>query len=560
MDISMTGYFMILPGLLIIFTSFSNGKILATILNIYTIIILFVTSFLVIADLELYRNWGFRMDATPLMYLKSPKEAAGSINKLIALSLIVFWLIFYASALYLYFKFIGRKVKELEKSNWVTSLVFLILTGIMVLPIRGSLGVAPMNVGFVYFHKTNVFANHAAINVIWNIAYAFTNIDEIKPYRFFEDEKAKNLFDANYVNTGQTHKLLNNKRPNVIILIMESFTDRIIEPLGGMAGITPNFNKLSHEGILFSNCLANGDRTDKGIISVLNGFPGHPKLAIINFPKKIESLPYLNIDIQKEGYYGEFVYGYDVNYANFRSYFMNAKYNKVIAKDDFEPSQRTSKWGVHDHYVFDRLFEECNAAPKQPFFMAFASQSSHEPFNVPMKTKIAGEDDEHKYLNSAIYADSSLGSFINKAKQTSWWKNTLIVIIADHGTRHPGNSVYYEPTRCRIPMLWLGGAIAKQDSIIDTYCSQADVPLTILHQLGIDSKNYKYSRDIMSPGAASFGYYVFNDGFGFLRKNSMIVFDNVTNRVIMKDGNVNDSIIDIGKAYLQVLSTDFSNR
>jgi len=341
---------------------------------------------------------------------------------------------------------------------------------------------------------------------------------------------------------------------------MESFTNKIIEPLGGIKGITPNFNALIHEGVLFSNCYANGDRTDKGIISVLNGYPGHPKLAIINFPKKTEHLPYLNIDLKNQGYYNEFVYGYDIDYANFRSYFMNARYDKVISKADFKPSQCNSKWGVHDHYVFNKLFEECNAAPKKPFFMAFASQSSHEPFDVPMKTVIPGDDEKHKFLNSAFYADSALGDFIRKAKKTDWWPNTFIVIVADHGTRHPGNTPYYEPKKSHIPILWLGGALAKHDTIIDTYCSQSDIPLTILHQLGLDNKNYKFSRDILSNTAPAFGYYIFNEGFGLMQKNSKIVFDNNASKIIIREGHVTDSILDEGKAYFQVLTTDFSNR
>ena len=560
MDLSMTGYLMVLPGLIFLLTSYFKGKVLAPILNVYTIIILLVISFLVIADLELYRNWGFRMDTTPLMYLKSPKEAAGSANKLIAIFLIIFWILFYVGTLKLYFRFIGRKLRTLEKSNWLTSVVFLPLTAILILPIRGSLGVAPMNVGFVYFHKEKVFANHAAINVIWNIAYAFSRFNEVKPFYYFDAKKADKLFAENYIDNGKPHKLLNTDRPNILILVMESFTAKIIEPLGGMKGVTPNFTALSHEGILYSNCYANSDRTDKGIISVLNGYPGHPKLAIINFPKKTESLPYLSIDLKDQGYYTEFVYGYDIDYANFRSYFTNAKYEKVISKDDFDPSQCNSKWGVHDHYVFNRLLEQCNAAPRKPFFMAFASQSSHEPFDVPMKTVIQGSDEEHLYLNAAYYADSSLGDFIRKAKQTEWWKNTLVLIVADHGIRHPGNSPYYVPEKNHIPMLWLGGALAAHDTVIDTYCSQSDIPLTILHQLGLDNKNYKFSQDLLSSDAPAFSFYIFNDGFGYFRKDKYIVFDNNANKIILQKGNVTDSFVDEGKAHFQTLSVDFSSR
>jgi len=559
MDLSMTGYLMFLPGLLFIATSYFEGKIIAIILNSYTIIILFAISFLVIADLELYRNWGFRLDTTPLMYLNSPKEASASMNKLVVILLIIFWMIFYASTLYLYFRYIGRKLKTLKRSNWKTSLLFLILTQLLFLPIRGGLKMAPMNIGFVYFHHTNVFANHAAVNVIWNVMYSITEYNNVKAYNYFDTSKAERMFNDIYAARGQTHKLLNTNKPNIIVMIMEGFTSKIIEPLEGVKGVTPRFTELCHEGILFNNFYATAERTEKGIISVLSGYPGHPLRTIVNYSKKTETLPFLNFDLQKQGYYGEFVYGSDIDFANFHSYLINAKYDKIISRADFKKSECDSKWGAHDHYVLNRLFEECNSV-REPFFMAFDALSSHEPFNVPMRTVIPGKDEEHLFLNSCYYSDSALGDFIKKAKTTHWWKNTLVVIVSDHGNRLPGNTPGYEPLKFHIPMLWIGGAVAKHDTIISTYCSQADVALTILHQIGLDNKKYKFSQDILSSAAPGFAFCVFPDYFGYFTKDKKLMFDNQLGKPVIKMGNIDQSFIDTGKAYLQVLTNDFKNR
>jgi phosphoglycerol transferase MdoB-like AlkP superfamily enzyme len=557
MDLSMTGYLMLIPGLSFLLLGYLNGIFLARVLNIYMFVVLLVTSFLVVADLELYRFWGFRMDATPLMYLGNPKEVVGSANILVSILLIAFWIIFYIFSLKCYTKLIGNKIKALKSDYWPNSIVFIPITACLILPIRGSLGVAPMNVGFVYFHKTNVFANHAAINVVWNVVYAIANMNDLKPYHYFDRNQAEKIVADNYIDKGKTRFLLNTNRPNIVVIIMESFTAKIIEPLGGLKGVTPNFTALSHEGILFDNCYATGDRTDKGIISVLNGYPGHPKNAIINFPKKTEKLPYLNKDLSKEGYFSEFIYGMDIDFVNFRSYFMNAKYDKVITKADFKPSLATAKWGVHDQYVFNRLCEECNATPHRPFFMAFMSLSSHEPFQVPMKTVIPGNSDEQLFLNSAYYADSTLGDFIRKAKKSNWWNNTLIVVVADHGVMHPGHTTYNFPAKFHIPMLWLGGAVTKKDTIISTYFSQSDFALTLLHQLKLDNKNYKFSQDFMSDRAPAFSYYVFNQGVAMLNKDGKVVFDHNTGKAIIKEGDNSDSLLLKAKAQLQVISTDF---
>jgi phosphoglycerol transferase MdoB-like AlkP superfamily enzyme len=561
MDLAVAGYFTVIPGLLFIFTAFFKGRILARILTIYTGILIFAAGFLVVADMELYRFWGFRLDTTPLMYLKNPKEAAGSANLWVSVVLIIGWIIFCWFILKLYLNIIGKKIKALDKGDWKQALAIVPLTACLLIPIRGSFGVAPMNIGFVYFHKSSTFANHAAINVVWNVGYALSTYTRFYPNTYFDREEAESIFKDNYKDNGQTQFLLNIERPNILVLIIESFTNKIIEPLGGMKGITPNFNELCREGILFTNCYANGDRTDKGIISVLNGYPGHPKDAIINYPKKTESLPYLNTDLKRTGYYTEFVYGYDIDYANFRSYFTNARYDKVVTKADFDPSIQTSKWGVHDHYVFDKLLEECNAAPTKPFFIAFASQSSHEPFQVPMKTVIHGTDEENMFLNSAYYADSAIGDFIRKAKKTEWWKNTLIVFVSDHGSRHPGKSEYNAIEKYHIPMLWIGGAIAKKDTIVSTYFSQSDFPLTLLRQLKVENnRHYKFSRNFMSSQAPDFAFYVYNDGFVILEKGTFVMFDNVAKRPVNSKGANIEPLLKKGKAHMQVLSTDFGER
>jgi len=559
MDLSITGYLMLFPGLIIMATSWFSGKIISRILNIYTLILLFIISFLVCADLELYRNWGFRMDTTPLMYLRNFKEVAASTNQIIAIILIIFWIIFSYLTYKIYYRLLGGKIKYFEKSDWKTTLLFVPLIGALILPIRGGVGIAPINIGSVYFHKTNEFANHAAINLLWNIGYSFTKLSETKPITYFDHSKAEQLFNSLYTDNGKTIKILNTIRPNIIIMIMESFTAKIIEPLGGRKGITPNFTALCHDGILFDNFYANGDRTDKGTLAVLSGYPGHPELAIVNFPKKTESLPYINHDLMKLGYRTEFIYGSDIDFANFRSYFVNADYDSVISKADFPPSEWNSKWGPHDHFVLNKLMDECNKA-HEPFFMAFASLSSHEPFEVPMKTVIPGSDEESQFLNSIYYADSSLGGFFRRAKNTSWWKNTLFVIVADHSVRHPDNTIYYELPKYKIPMLWLGGAVAKKDTIIHTFCTQSDLAFTILNQLDIHPKNYKFSQNILSSDAPSFSYYLFKNGFGFLKKDKIVIFDNNSGQVIRQSGDVDEDFINKGKAYMQVLTTDFAGR
>jgi len=560
MDASMGGYIVCIAGALLAITSFFNGKTTAKVLSIYTLTILGVSALLVVADMELYRHWGFRLDTTSLSYLKTPKDVLGSANlkalpvqaAVLALLIGSFW--------WVYKKVLHSRLQNSPPAGWRSMPLFLLASALMILPIRGSLGVAPMNVGFVYFHPHNIFANHAAINVIWNAGKSLMNKGTISEYSFMDDQKAEELFAACYPDVHHTDILIKEFPPNVIIIILESFSNRLIQPLGGLPDVTPNLNRLCKEGIVFSNLYANSDRTDKGILGILNGYPAHPVAKVINFTEKTRQLPYINQDFKQAGYHTEFVSGFDILFSNISAYLGNAGYDRVITRNDFPPqTYRGTKWGVPDHWVFEKLLEMCNQT-LPPFFKTFIALSSHEPFIVPMPTVIEGKDEERLFLNSVYYSDKALGDFIEAARQTDWWERTLIVITADHGSRHPGNIAHYAPEKFKIPMLWLGGAVDKKDTVITTIAGQTDIPLTLMRQLGLENSYYRFSRDILGTPTIPFAYYVYNDGFGVVTDDSRIAFDNVSRRLIYQEGTRVEECTELGKAYLQVFSKDFITR
>ncbi len=557
LDMSMTGYLLLIPGLLFIATAWFRGKILSWIMSIYTVLMLLIISLLIVADVELYRHWGFRMDATPLLYITNPSEIAGSVNIMAALVQSGIWLVLFVGFIYLYFKFIAPHFAKFQSSNWKTSLAFLFITGTLILPIRGSLGIAPMNVGFVFYHSDNLFANHAAINVTWNVGYALSKLNKNRPVVFFEQEEAQTLFNELFVREGKREMLLKTSKPNVMIMILESFTSKVIEPLGGRKGVAPNFSALAKEGILFSRFYAGGDRTDKAIPAILNGYPSHPTSSVVKFPQKSQELPFLSKSFNDLGYFTHYTYGYDIDYANFRSYLANSEFDKLTVKTDFDPSTYNSKWGVHDHIVFERFLAEASDA-QQPFFKVLMSQSSHEPFEVPMETVIEGDDEESMFLNSVFYTDKSLGEFINGAKKTEWWANTVVILVADHGQRHPNNTPSHVPLKFHVPMLWLGGALAVTDTVIDDFSCQMDIAPTILGQVGGDATQYVFGKDIVQQNQPDFAFYDFNNGFGFISDSLEYVYDITGGKLVVRNENTTDESVKRGKAYLQVFMNHFS--
>jgi phosphoglycerol transferase MdoB-like AlkP superfamily enzyme len=557
MDWATAGYFSLFSGLLLASTFFLKGKAVWPFWFGIQAVLLLVSGLVIVVDFELYSHWGFRLDAQPLLYVG--KEAAGSGEIWKSVLLVAFWLILSGSMLVFVYRFFKPRFLALDRTQWLTSPSLLLGTALLVIPIRGSFGVAPMNTGFVYFHKNNTFANHAAINVVWNFGYAVHKMERLKyPDHYFDAAKTEQRFSELHPDTKNAPRLLTKEKPNVIIIILESYTYKFIEPLGGLPDIAPNFNALVKEGILFDNFYSSGDRTDKGLISVLSAYPAQPLASIIKYPNKTKKLPFLNQVFKTHGYHTEFTYGYNIDYANFRSYLINAGFDQLTHSDHFPQELNTSKWGVHDEFVFEKFYEEAGNAP-QPFFKLMMTQSSHEPFEVPMETVFAGEDKQSKFINSGHYTDKTLGEFMRKARQSDWWDNTLIVITADHGHPLPDNGNFANPKKYKIPMLWVGGAIAARDTVIHTIAGHTDIANTVLGQFGWQDDKFIFSNNMLSPQYNPFAVFVFNNGFGLLQPGKLLVYDNTAKAVIADEGN-SPTDLEYGKAFMQKLYWDFNLR
>lgn len=555
MDAAMAGYWLLLPGLIFMASAFISNRVVYFLQGIVTTILLLLSTLLIVADLELYTNWGFRINSTPLMYLET--EAMSSVNASVLIMLILIFFTLLGTFSFIYWKKLAPRLLNLNSVSILWSVVWLLITAALILPIRSSIGVAPLNTGFVYFHKTKAFPNHVGINPVWNFFKSVVG-DGSHRYsnNFYTPAGLNQQFDSLMFTQGETLNLLSEKKPNIILIILESFTSKIIEPLGGMPGITPELNALTKEGILFKNFYASGDRTDKGLVSILSSYPAQPRSSIIKYPNKTQYLPYLPKILSKNGYHTSFVYGGDVGFANMESYLTQAGFSHITDEDEFNSDLNDSKWGVADHYVFNQLLQECDTA-SHPFFKVMLSLSSHEPFKVPMETVIKGDDESSLFLNACYYTDKSLGEFIRKVKQQPWWTNTLIIITADHGHRFPNPKELKEKERFKIPMLWLGGAI-KSDTIIEDFGGQTDLSNTLLSQLSFDATGFPFSRNILSAKENSFALYIFNNGYGYVSPTNENIYDFDLQNYLKQAGNPKENAV--GKVYMQKLFNDYNKR
>lgn len=560
MDISFAAYILGIPTLLMMFTGQRWDWYRKT-LSVYTTIIVAIITLLTVTDLELFRAWGFRIDATSLHYLETPAEALASMGAapVWQLVLLLIGLVFLVNRI---LQTIVRRITGSFRRSplFYTIPAFLVMAGSLIIPIRGGFQLAPMNESAVFFSDKS-FANYAAVNVPWNymrsiISEGYSNEN---PFKYTGDAEANATVAELYKVNGTTEQIIDTVgKKNVLVIIWESFTAKAVGSLGGLKGITPQFDQISKEGLLFTNIYASGNRSDKGMVAILSGYPAQPTTSIIKIPKKTASLPSLPTIFKERGWQTSFYYGGETEFANMKSYFLQQGFDRIIDKNEFDSKDMNSKWGAHDHVVFKRLMHDLDQE-KQPFFSTIFTLSSHEPFEVPTKTVIAGNDPEHLFLNALHYTDGSLGAFLREAKTKPWWKNTLVVIIADHG--HPLPETRKDkPSEFHIPMLWLGGALTAAPARINTLASQTDLAATILNQMHLPSGTFAWSNDIFKKGRQDFAYFAFNNGLGWMRPDGFLVRDNIGGNITEKNGALPQQEEALGKAYLQSSFGDYLKR
>ena len=558
-DASITGYILILPSLLIIFLSFFKNRLLIKMISIYTMFLTAVISILEMIDLELYNYWRFRLDNAFAENLSTPKEMLANVNYFqLILLIIIVAILFYGIYNVFYRKFVLRKLNNIEKPDWKVSLLFIIITGMLFLPIRGGVSTAPLNTGSVYF-QNNIVVNHAAINPVWNLFYSVTESDKLRySVSFFDEKYEKEVLDSLYFSGTTATGVIKSGKPNIILIILESFSSEVLYEQSGREGITPNFSRLLKEGIFFSNMYASGSSSPLGLGAIISGYPALPNTCILYYEDKTQNIPAVSKKLDSLNYETAFFYGGDIDFAHIRSFLINTGYKRIISSENFSSSQYLSKWGVPDHLVFKRLLHEANQSSK-PFFYSYFTLSSHEPFEVPMETVFPGNDRVNKYFNSVYYTDKSLGEFIDSAKTQSWWDNTLVILVADHGTRIE-DITHFDRKRYHIPMLWLGGALKVKDTIVSKYGTQVDISKTLLNQLSVNTEDFVFGKDLLSEATRSFAMYTCQNGLGFVNDSLYLVYDLNSNKYLIKQGNSCKIELDYLKANMQHLLRDFKDR
>lgn len=582
LDLSMAGYLSVIPGLLSIAVVWLKRELVKPIMNIYFIIAsLFITcSFLLNASL--YPYWKYPLDSTPLFYFfTSPADAIASVSIwqvilsiviLIVLTIGVWFTLRmrgekrqqYSRYSYGYGGFGSGKRKrfdDFDRHRGRTSIILLLLTGLLFLPIRGGITVSTMNTGQVYYSQ-NAYLNHSAVNPLFSLLESITHQEDFaSQYRFMKDKEADKIF-ATMTSTSDknTYPLLNEATfkkgtPDILIVIMESFASDIMPSMGSYKDVAVCLDSIAKQSILFTRFYANSFRTDRGMVSILSGYPAQPTTSIMRYPRKTSQLPSIARNLAKyKNYKTTYYYGGDADFCNMRSYLVSQGYQHIISDANFPIEDKLSKWGVPDHILAARMMKDIKAQQneKRPMLRILQTSSSHEPFEVPYHRL------KDKRLNAFAYTDSVMGAIVREYRKLPRWKNTLIVFVPDHVGGYKENLNDHDRSRYQIPLILAGGAISRPMKV-GIIGSQQDIAATLLGQLGVEHREFTFSKNMMSDATPKFAFFAVNDAFGIVSEENSLIYDNRAKRIVYDKGEKGFNL-KRGQAYLQKLYDDLAKK
>ena len=555
-DLTVAGYVVAVPLVVKLFHLWLPGNWYRHLMYWVLGILFFVVLFLWLTDLVLFGYWGFRLDATPLIYLlDNPAEALASapwwmyvlgIGGILLILYVVEWLLHklmpspQRSHSHLWREACSNRPEPLRRRIFHT-LEGLLFAGVLFLCIRGGVSESTMNVGRAYF-STEMNLNQAAVNPVFSFLYSLSkqkNYDEM--YRFMTNEECDEaLAELNRLTVNTTDSLSNarqtllkSNRPNILLIILEGFSGKACTALCPDADprVMPELTRLYKEGLGWTRFYATSWRTDRGVASILASYPAQPTTTVMKDQSKCNHLQYLPQRLKEEGYHPQFYYGGDANFTNMLGFLRAGGIEEVVSMNNFSRAERMQQWGAPDEVVYDRILEDVRKGAKGsdsskgsegeegPFFKVVLSLSSHEPFDVPSFNRL-----EHPFANSYAYADSCLGRFIDELKtDPQVWNDLLVVVLPDHCSYYPETVEFQEPDRYHIPMVWTGGALqlpldteGVEIHEIDALGDQTDLSATVLGQLGIHHEDFNFSKDLLDPATPRYAFYDYPDGFGLL--------------------------------------------
>ncbi|KFF17712.1 LTA synthase family protein [Flavobacterium hydatis] len=541
MDLILLCYMSFLPAVLVTFLPNNCIKFTNKFLVFYSFLFLFLILFVELATPDFVKQYDTRPNKIFLDYLIYPREVVGMLLKSYLVSIIVTFLIL-GGVLYLAFKK-GKKYFHTHPADYKFKLIlFPLVAFLLFFGARSSLtSKRPINASNAVF-STDQLTNTLGLNSFYTVAfaaYSIKNEGNTKMYGKMEEAEAiarvKKYMTVNasdftdpeipFLHIQNPDTLL--KRPyNLVIFLQESLGAEYVGILGGKP-LTPEFDKLSKEGLLFTNLYCTGTRSVRGIEAVVTGFLPSPSESVVKLGNSQQGFFTLADALKRKGYETSFIYGGMANFDNMASFFNGNGFQDIVDQEDFDGDGQKyafkGTWGYSDEDLVTKANNYFKAKGDKPFFSLMFSTSNHEPFEYP-EGRIKPYDKKAATVNNAMkYADFSIGKFFEMAKKEPYFKNTIFIVIADHNTRTYGKNLV-PINKFHIPALIMGPGVPKGKAY-DKLASQIDIPPTLLSYIGAQFETPMIGRNLTKIGPDVKGRSImqFNDINAFRVENKVVI-------------------------------------
>lgn len=532
LDFSTAAYLCALPLLFYVIHLFQRGKWTRRFFLWAIYFEVIIVTFVHAGEINAYTEWGHKLTSRVFMHLSNPDEVFRSADYSMTI-----WFVIYSI---LEVMFAWRLTRWLFKSNethsemrWfarapiaLATLVFFLSS--LFLAARGGWQPIPLNIDSAYFSNTHI-ANDLSVNSLYYfgssyIAYSKSDIDHLIPK--MDSEKAERISKKlhDYPRKHDNY-FLKDQKPNIVFVVMESWPAEGIGCLSETKGATPGFDALAEEGVLFTNIYANGTTSEIGNACIFSANPAIPEVSISTQPEKSRKIPAINQNLATFGYSSHYIFSGDLKYGNIGGFFLDHGFDDVKDENDFPAGLKRGKLNYYDEDLYTLFLERINATKGKFMHCAFTG-STHSPFDQPKRKNQTWKGIEAPFMNSLIYADGALSDFIKKCKKEPWFENTLFVFMADHSHHTPTTQDLYDSKFYRIPLLFWGEPIKEEyrGARVDKLGSQVDFAATLFYQMGIDSKEYRWSKDLMNPKSAEFAFHLAINSYGWITPNGGLTY------------------------------------
>lgn len=567
LDLSTAAYLSILPLLVLIVQLVSNAKWLRKVFVAVIFIEAVVLAFVHSGEINAYAEWNHKLTSRVFMHLSNPDEVFRTADYSMTVWFVIYSILEVLFAWRMFRWLLKKRDVPQSLKLWVRFPLAIsalaVFLGSFFVMMRGGVQQIPLTISSAYFSNSHVI-NDLSVNSFYYFGHSFILYHDSDIEKFMPKVNivaSKNLVEG-WFDYPKEHDVLvlKDNRPNVVFIIMESWSAEAIGCLSETKGATPGFDALAAEGLLFTNVYSTSSTSEIGNSSIFSGNPGIPGISISLQPEKHRKLRSLNQDFEDLDYSSHYVFSGDLKYGNIGGYFMDHGFQDVIDENDFPSGLERGKLNYYDSDLYNLLIQRINKTKGQFMHCAFTG-STHSPYDHPKRKNQNWSGNEAQFMNSVIYADDCLAAFIRKCKKQDWFENTIFVFVADHGHSTPSAPVPYSSAFYRIPFLIWGEPLKDEyrGVKIDKLGSQTDIAATLIYQFRGDISKYPWSKDLLNPESPEFALHTIIDGYGWVSPKGAMTYKMMTKQLVENSYAPKDFKGEVANchAYLRTIYEDY---